>query len=309
VSLPPLASAYYEYVFQDSVRDVTFDNTLAGVPGAHVWAIKNVNNEWKQPEDWTTQTKPTFCREIPAQDVDQIILVVSNTSMTQPLKVAEPPRVIAGTKGCNGWGGTMTGTETWTATREGNAYSGTATSTFSGLWTLDPAADSFCTLAPTPTNEKVACVTYRPTGTVTWAWGAHISGDPPCNSTTAGSQDPANLPDKYIQAEAQLFFAPVDKDHLQVSGLGVVDVSRLDCGVDLPPVDVPNYFELSELAWSGKGPSSDGGTCFNTTWQIARTAGRFAGSCIEYAYDVPGDYTHKLEYTWNLTRTVIAPGG
>jgi hypothetical protein len=162
----------------------------------------------------------------------------------------------------------------------------------------------------------VACVTYRPTGTITWAWDAHISGDqdpaagnPPCNSTKAGSQDPANLPDKYMQAEAQLFFAPVDKDHLQVSGQGAIDVPNLDCGVDMLSTSVPNYFELSDLAWSGQGPSSDGGTCMNTTWQIARTAGTFAGSCIGYAYDVPGDYTHKLVYTWNLTRTGDAPGG
>ena len=227
------------------------------------------------------------------------MLVISNSSLDADLTGAI--RVEAAVAGCSGWSGTMTGTETWS--RGGN--SGRATSTFSGLWTLDPAADSLCTLAPTPFNDKVACVTYRPTGTVSWTWDA--SGA--CNSTKAGSQDPANLPDKNMQAEAQLFFAPVDKDHLQVSGQGVIDVSRLDCAIDLPPVDVPNYFELNELAWSGRGPSSDGGTCQITTWQIARTAGTFAGSCIEYAYDVPGDYTHKLEYTWNLTRVGPAPGG
>ena len=86
VDLPPLAAAYYRYDFPDTVRDITFDNTLAGYADAHVWAIKTVNDEEQPPEDWTNSAKKKFCRNIAEQDVSRIIVIVSNNSMNDDLR-------------------------------------------------------------------------------------------------------------------------------------------------------------------------------------------------------------------------------
>ena len=294
VSLPPLASAYYEYVFPASTRVVTFENTLANVPNAHVWAIKNVNENWIRPEDWTTQAKPTFCRDNPQEDLAQIVLVVSNTSLTNPLKVSQPPRVVAGAKGCSGWSGTMKGTESWAVT----GGHGTATSTLAGLWKADTAGDAEC---PGPgALFDPSCVLFRPTGSISWTWDSHHTAGRTCDSTKAGTLDAGHE----LHPDMQVFYTrAVDTGHLQFYGRGSFVLPPQDCSnLQSAGSSPPMFFDLSKRS-SSSTPAGGGNTCYATTWQIATNADTITGSCFEW-----NSSATSLKFEWTLKRVGPAPG-
>jgi hypothetical protein len=97
----PLASIYYTYKFENAVRMVTLKNTLTGLPHAHVWAIKKIGDTWSTPEDWTGDAKKEFCRDVPEEDVTELVVIVSNSSIdvanptTARLRPAEDPTLTA----------------------------------------------------------------------------------------------------------------------------------------------------------------------------------------------------------------------
>jgi hypothetical protein len=99
-ALPPLAAAYFDLSFQPSARSVTFTNALVGVPGAHVWAIKNIAGTWERPEDWSQQATKKFCRDTASEDLSRLIVIVSNASMTDPLGAGARPEIDASTDSC-----------------------------------------------------------------------------------------------------------------------------------------------------------------------------------------------------------------
>ena len=286
--LPPLASAYFQYDFPASVRDVTFDNSLVADPGAHVWAMKKVGGEWQPPEDWTALATKKLCRDIPTDDVSTLVLVVSNAGTTDDLTVPEPPKLTAGTAGCSGWQGTMKMNVTWKT----GGSNGTATSSFSGLWVID---DTLTNCDPASTDP---CTTVlRPTGTVNWTWDAHLLGTPPCNETTSGTQ-PAGQERVPLAPGQLLFIRPVDSGHIQYWGTGWFDQGvELKCG-DLEMGGAPgSYFELASEANGTVPVGSDGGTCRNRIWTIETKADTMSGSCVDYKY-----WSGTETYEWSLTR-------
>jgi hypothetical protein len=106
--VPSLAAQYYYYSALDpSVRRITFENLYHGLPGAHVWALKKVGNSWQTPEDWTADEKRMLCRDIPTENVSELVLIVSNSDLDKPLPPAHPkPRVRTEDVGCvtvEGW--------------------------------------------------------------------------------------------------------------------------------------------------------------------------------------------------------------
>jgi hypothetical protein len=293
--LPPLASAYFQYDFPDAVRDVTLDNTLAGDPAAHVWAIKKVGGEWQPPEDWTTLATKKLCRDIPTDDVSTLVLVVSNAGTTDDLTVPEPPTLTAGTKGCSGWQGTMKMTVTW---KTGASSYGTATSSFSGLWVIDDD------LTSSQCDPSSTCTTLlRPTGTVNWTWDAHAATRPPCSQTTSGTQ-PAGQERVPLSPGQLLHMRPVDSGHIQYWGTGWFDPGvTLKCG-NFEVGGLPgSYFELASEANGTYPVGADGGTCNNRIWQIETKADTMSGSCISYKY-----WSGTETYEWNLTRVGPTPG-
>ena len=105
--LPHLATAYFPFVFPPSIRRVTFENLYMDLPDARVWAIQKIAGGWREPEDWTEQLLKTFCRDLDDQNLEELILVVSNTHLTDPLAPGHPkPRVLSEENGCpllEGW--------------------------------------------------------------------------------------------------------------------------------------------------------------------------------------------------------------
>jgi hypothetical protein len=115
-----LASLYYVHEFGDAVRKVTFDNALAGVAHAHVWAIKKIGDSWAKPEDWTKNAKMEFCRDAAGQDLTELVLIFSYTGTESDGTGAlsgYAPRVVAETKGCVGWVGEIRGQGSYSTVR------------------------------------------------------------------------------------------------------------------------------------------------------------------------------------------------
>jgi hypothetical protein len=298
VSLPPLSSAYFRYSFPNSVRAVTFEDSLAGVPNAKVWGITNIGNTWKKQEDWTGGATRQFCRDVPEQDLVQVVIVVSNASPTDKLTVADPPKVTASAKGCSGWVGTMKGS--WAYDLEGSH--GMGTSSWSGMWVAAPPGIDPCTH---PADD---CTLYRPTGTVSWTWDSHHPGagvTPPCDSTVSGT-NAAGI-DK--AGDQQVFYTGVlDETHLHYWGAGqsfITDWSIFHCisnnNTDVGP---PSYFGLDQYS-SSTNPSGTGGdTCYIGDWTIENNGDTIAGSCYAYKND-----RQWLKYEWSLKRVGPAQGG
>jgi hypothetical protein len=97
-----LSARYYRFTwFDPKVRKVTFQNFYKDLPNAHVWAIKKILNDWKEPEDWSRDEKREFCRESPDEAVTELILIVSDSHPRQPIDPALPkPRVLVEDVGC-----------------------------------------------------------------------------------------------------------------------------------------------------------------------------------------------------------------
>ena len=105
-----LAASYYRFTFVDAIRTVTYQslalNLPQGTPRPHVWAVKKINSDWKDPEDWTEDQQRVFCRDTPDEAVTELILIVSNSDLTKPLPRQPKLRVLSEDVGCpyiDGW--------------------------------------------------------------------------------------------------------------------------------------------------------------------------------------------------------------
>jgi len=109
--LPKLSAQYYHYTaFDANVRRITLQNFYALVPDAHIWALKKVGSDWKMPEDWSRDNVKVLCRDLPQDDVSELVLIVSNSSMTGPLPPGPQPRVVTEEVGCETVEGTAKAT-------------------------------------------------------------------------------------------------------------------------------------------------------------------------------------------------------
>src|SRR5262249_52902156 len=63
-----LSARYYRFRWASPrVKKVTFQNFYKDLPNAHVWAIKEIGADWKEPEDWSRREQVEFCRESPQE--------------------------------------------------------------------------------------------------------------------------------------------------------------------------------------------------------------------------------------------------
>jgi hypothetical protein len=292
VNLPPLASSYYRYDFAATTLDVTFQNTLAGNEDARVWAIKQIDGVWKAPEDWTNLESKKFCRNIDAENISQLVLVVSNKNMTADLTAEEQPKLVAGTTGCSGWSGTMTATETWAL--EGGH--GTSTAAFSGAWVADPAGNAYC-----DPSAADSCTVFRPEGTISWTWDSHHGAYPTCDATTNGTLAAGDA----VHPDQQAFYLqPIDATHMQYWGIGGFGIPDQAC-TNLVTAShwPPAYFDIRQ-EWSASNPADGtGGNCSTVDWQVDPKTDAIKGSCTAYVY------AHEtLKFEWSLVRVGPTPG-
>jgi hypothetical protein len=104
-----LAAHHFHFMFTDTnARSVIFENPFAGgtFPTAHVRALYRIGaNQWIT-EDWTDKPYATFCRDVRADRISELFIVVSNSEWsdrTHKLKPATAPRLQATNVACRGW--------------------------------------------------------------------------------------------------------------------------------------------------------------------------------------------------------------
>jgi len=110
--VPSLAAQYYHFKeFDQSVRRITFENLALDVANERVWALKKIDGAWKPPEDWSKDEMRVLCRDIPSDNVSELVLIVSNVDLEQALPVDHPkPRVLTEEVGCETVEGTAKAT-------------------------------------------------------------------------------------------------------------------------------------------------------------------------------------------------------
>jgi hypothetical protein len=119
-ALLPLSEEFYDMkVSQTDTRSIGFFNPWvadgASPPdGLSVQAMINVGGTWTD-ENWTDQPSRVFCRQLNAERVDEIIVVVANAGLTKlpALPDGYLPEVAYNGSYCRGWSGILTGQRTF----------------------------------------------------------------------------------------------------------------------------------------------------------------------------------------------------
>ena len=91
-----LARAYRRIVVADErIRRLTFENPAAGTENFHVRAIvRRADGSWTA-ENWDGRARVELCRDDPAQDVREIVLVYANSAFDRDTRVTATPRLVA----------------------------------------------------------------------------------------------------------------------------------------------------------------------------------------------------------------------
>lgn len=64
-----LSARYYRFKWPDAkVRRVTLRNFVHDVPDAHVWAVRKIGADWKDPEDWSRDETHQRCGDLPLEN-------------------------------------------------------------------------------------------------------------------------------------------------------------------------------------------------------------------------------------------------
>ncbi|MDC7120619.1 hypothetical protein OMK64_03615 [Cellulomonas fimi] len=122
-AVAPLAVHFYRFVFDDpdarwiavDPGNYLMDDGYTTDPDASVTALVQTGGVWTA-EDWTIREQASFgleegvrffCRDIPAEHVERLVLVVSNSSLDRSLTPQDdrPPSVRSSTAGCAGYRG------------------------------------------------------------------------------------------------------------------------------------------------------------------------------------------------------------
>ncbi len=93
----------------DDVRLLAIANPFVGVPFMRLQAmIQRPGQDWQGPEDWSARKWTVLCQDDPAEKVEQIILMVSNSNwqrLTAYEEAPSPMRVVVSDLSCAGWQG------------------------------------------------------------------------------------------------------------------------------------------------------------------------------------------------------------
>jgi hypothetical protein len=110
----------------DAVSYAVLYNPYGAIPSPNVkiWALQRINGEWKSPEDWTTRTSKTYCRDRREERIEELVLIYANGDTTSRGQTGEwyveldantdddafglLPQVALSNAGCWKWRGSAT---------------------------------------------------------------------------------------------------------------------------------------------------------------------------------------------------------
>ncbi|HWI71644.1 MAG TPA: hypothetical protein VNT55_06795, partial [Baekduia sp.] len=89
--VPQLARMYMDHPVADAaVKEIVFNNTAAGQEGAILWAQLTLADGTQRVEDWTDRKEIRLCRDDPAQNVQDIVLMEGNSEWRSDRYRLEP---------------------------------------------------------------------------------------------------------------------------------------------------------------------------------------------------------------------------
>ena len=110
LALPDLGIFYEEITIADDVRMWAFANTFNNMPHMRVQALLYRDGQgWQGPEDWSQRKWSLFCQDIPAERVERVLLIISNSNWQRRTDRIAPNgdlRVVSSDLPCAGWRGT-----------------------------------------------------------------------------------------------------------------------------------------------------------------------------------------------------------
>ena len=133
-SLPHLSAEYHWLDFTDAVKAIQVTNDLAGAPGASVQLWLRINDggqERFEVRDISGEETTTFCRDLPPENVQEMALVIANSTHANRTHVLHGSVNVKGRRSCGNWDGTTT----TTIKRDGLTEVYTANYTFALQWT------------------------------------------------------------------------------------------------------------------------------------------------------------------------------
>jgi len=181
VQLPHLSAQYHDLDFSPAVKGIEVRNPFAGVPGASIQAwlrIDDGGQERIEVRDLSDDEKTTFCREFPSENVQQMALVIANSTHADRTHVLRGDAKVRARPTC----GAYDGTATTTIIHQGLTEVYTASYTMKRQWSTTPpggglemffatgsAHDMHATWSISGTSTSDGC-TYS--GSASWPAGA-----------------------------------------------------------------------------------------------------------------------------------------
>lgn len=110
LTMPDLGIYYEEITIADDVRMWAFANTFNNMPHMRVQALfYRAGQGWQGPEDWSQRKWSLFCQDDPAERVDYVLLIISNSNWQRRTDRIAPNgdlRLVSSDVPCAGWQGT-----------------------------------------------------------------------------------------------------------------------------------------------------------------------------------------------------------
>jgi hypothetical protein len=291
--LEPLGIEYFHFEFpDDAVRQVIFENTVAGQPDGAVQALVRLADGWQEPADWTQRDKVTFCRDEPDQNIQELVVIISNSSTKNALSPQPDPVLTGKPGGCTNWAGTVTMTYTNNMSFPGIMEQKIELN-LSGYvsWEPDP-------LGTGAVHDLEASTVYLPAdGSITWEeHGSFSAGEGSCTITGGGTY-PIRDPEHYrFYAKLEVATDPATGVSQYIghglepteTALGDVKVTCNPSGMIFPPME-----EGLAGSWlmTGSSADNDGGV------KVSDTTGGLTGSSTS---DSSNQGTGIRIWTWNF---------
>lgn len=252
VSLPHLSAQYHRVDFSNAVKGIEVKNPFAGVPGASVQAwlrIDDGGQERIEVRDLSDDETTTFCRELPPENVQEMALVIANSTSADRTHVLKGAAHVRGTPTC----GAYDGTSTTTIERDGLTEVYTASYTMKRQWTTLPPGGGTETLFTTESDNDMHA-SWTISG-VSNSDGCTYSGSASWTASDVGSQ-------------ARLLLRDFGKDHPETTyehGFGISfkvgTVHRSACPdghADDLPWQLGHGFQSQPHPWDPEGQGMTG---------------------------------------------------
>ena len=128
IDVEHLTAYYLRFRFPNrELKRIALFNPIAGAgdPDVALWALMKIDGTWRTPQDWTQESHQIFCRDEANQNLEELILVISDSNWQDrdhALRTDEGTVQVS-----NDCGGQLTGTVTWHAEKSVTLPSGAKT--------------------------------------------------------------------------------------------------------------------------------------------------------------------------------------